>query len=68
VKRLVTIATLAVLLAGLVLVGLSDMDISAAETNIPDNEASSSVSNSSASAMIMIAWTTPSGEGGSNEL
>jgi hypothetical protein len=38
---------------------------------MPDNEVTSSVdeiSNSSAIAITMIAWTTPSGEGGSNGL
>ena len=59
-KRLVTIVTLAVLLAGLVLLGLSDTRISIADTSIPDNAVISSVSkasNSSASATITITMT-----------
>ena len=70
-KRLVTIVTFAILLIGLVLLGLSDTDISVTDTSIPDNKITTSqteAGNSSAIAMIMIAWTTPSGEGGSNEL
>ena len=35
-----------------VLLGLSDTDISVADTSIPDNEVTSSISNSSASATI----------------
>jgi len=71
VKRLVTVVTLAIILAGLILLGSGDTDISVADTSISNNEATASISkasNSSAIAMIMIAWTTPSGEGGSNEL
>jgi hypothetical protein len=71
VKRLVTVVTLAVLLVGLILFGLTDLNISVADTSIPDNKITTSqtkASNSSAIALIMIAWTTPSGEGGSNEL
>ena len=70
-KRLVIVVTLAILLIGLVLLGSSDTDISLADTSIPDNKITTGqtkASNSSAIAMIMIAWTTPSGEGGSNEL
>ena len=70
-KRLVTAVTLAILLVGLVLIGSGDNDISVADTSIPDNKVTTSqtkASNSSAIAIIMIAWTTPSGEGGSNEL
>ena len=70
-KRLVTIVTFAIFLAGLVLFDLTDTDISVADTSIPDNKITTGqtkASNSSAIAMIMIAWTTPSGEGGSNEL
>ena len=51
------LAAIAVMLAGLVLFGLSDTDISTADTGIPDNETTSSVneaSNSSASATITI--------------
>ena len=70
-KRLVTIVTLAILPAGLVLFDLSDTHVSVADTSIPDNKMTTSqtkASNSSASAMIMITWTNPSGEGGSNGL
>jgi hypothetical protein len=61
VKRLVTLVTLAILLIGFVLVGLSDTRISIADTSIPDNEVASSVSkvgNSSASATITITMYT----------
>jgi hypothetical protein len=53
VKRMVTV----ILLLGLVLLGLSDIDISVAGMSIPDNEVASIVSkasNSSASATITI--------------
>lgn len=52
-KRMVTV----ILLLGLVLLGLSDIDISVAGMSIPDNEVASIVSkasNSSASATITI--------------
>jgi len=55
VKRLVTVVTLAILLVGLIILGLSDSDISVADTSIPYNEVTSSISkagNSSASATI----------------
>jgi len=71
VKRLLIVVTIAILLVGLVLIGLSGKDISVAATSIPDNKITTSqtkASNFSAAAMIMIAWTTPSGEGGSNGL
>jgi len=71
VKRLVTIVTLAILPVGVALIGLGDTHISIADTSIPDNKITTGqtkASNSSVIAMIMIAWTTPSGEGGSNEL
>ena len=70
-KRQVTVVALAILLVVLVLLRLSDTEISVADTSIPDNKITTGqtkASNSSAIAMIMIAWTTPSGEGGSNEL
>ena len=54
------LATLAILLTGLVLFGLSDTVISIADTDIPNNEATSNVSktsNSSASATITITMT-----------
>ena len=50
-------ATLAIILAGLVLLGLTDTSISIADTGVPNREATSSVSkasNSSASATITI--------------
>jgi len=61
----------AILLVGLVLLGLSDTNITIADTSIPDNKITTGqtkASNFSAIAMIMGAWTTPSGEGGSNGL
>jgi len=57
VKRLVTIVAPVILIVGLVLLGLSDTHIAIADTSIPDNEVTTSVSkasNSSASATIMI--------------
>ena len=51
----------AILLIGLVLLGISDTRISIAQTAIPDNEVTSSVSkasNSSASATITITMYT----------
>ena len=56
-KRLVTVVTVAILLVGLVLLGLSDTDISVAYTSINDNDVTSSVSkasNSSPGATITI--------------
>ena len=56
-KRLVTIITLTILLVGAILLGLSDTDISFADTSTPNNEVASSLSkasNSSASASITI--------------
>jgi hypothetical protein len=69
VKRLVTVVTLAILLVGLILFDLTDLNISVADTSIPDNKIASSQTkarNSCAVATIMGARTTPSGEGGSN--
>jgi hypothetical protein len=45
------------MLVVLLLLGLSDAGISAADTNIPNNEVTSSTSNSSASATIVITMT-----------
>ena len=57
-KRLVTVVTLAILLVGLVLFGLSDNFISVADTSIPDNEVvSNEAYNSSAPAIITITRT-----------
>lgn len=54
-KRLVTVVTLVILLVGLVLLGLSDRDISVADTSIPNDEvASSKANNASATATITI--------------
>ena len=44
-KRLVTVVTLAILLVGLVLLGLSDTDIPVDDTSIPDNEVTSSINS-----------------------
>ena len=70
VKRLVTVVSPAILLVGAASIGLCDTYISVADTSIPDNRITTRqirASNSFAIAMIMIAWTTPSGEGDSNE-
>lgn len=57
-KRLLTIVTLAILLVGSVLLGLSDRDTYVADTSVPDNKMTSSVSsNSSASAITTITMT-----------
>ena len=64
-KRLLTIATLAILLGGLVLLGISDTRITIADTGIPDNDVTSSISkanNSSASATITITMYTVADE------
>lgn len=56
-NRLVTVITLAILLIGLILLGLNDTNISIADTNTLNNEATTSISktsNSSASATITI--------------
>lgn len=56
-KKLFVVVILALLLAGLVLFGLSDTAISVADTSIPDNEGVGSISktgNSSASTTITI--------------
>ena len=53
-KRLIFLITFAILLTGLVLLGLNDTGISVADTGTPNNEVTSSASNSSASATITI--------------
>jgi len=61
VKRLAILVILTILMAGLVLFGLSDTDISIANTLVPDNEVTSTISkasNSSASATITITMYT----------
>lgn len=71
VKRPVTVVTPVILLAGLILFGLTDLNISVADTSIPDNKITTGqteASGSSATAVIVIASITRSGEGGSNEL
>ena len=70
-KRPVTVVTPVILLVGLILPGLTGLNISVADISIPGNKITTSqtkASNFSAAAMIMIAWATPSGEGGSNGL
>ena len=63
VQRLSVIVILAVLLAGLGLLGLNDTDIAIADTSIPDNEVTSSVSSdSSATATITITMYTVADE------
>jgi len=60
VKKLLLVI-LAILLAGLTLFGLSDTAISIADTGVPNNETTSSISkasNSSASATITITMYT----------
>ena len=64
-KRLVTVAILAVLLMALILIGFSDKAVSVADTSVPNNDAIGSVSkadNSSASATITITMTGVSDE------
>ena len=56
-KKPFLLVILAIILAGLVLLGLSDTSISIADTGVPNNETTSSISktdNSSASATITI--------------
>jgi len=57
VKRLVTIVAPAILMLGLIPLGVSDTDISVADTSIPENNETSTVvkaGNSSASSVITI--------------
>jgi hypothetical protein len=57
VRKPFLLTTLAILLAGLVLIGLSDTAISAVDTGVPSRGITSNISgasNSSASATIMI--------------
>lgn len=57
-KRLVTVVTLAIILVGLLLLGLNDTKTSIADTGIPTNEvASSEANNASATATITITMT-----------
>ena len=58
VKKSFLLATLAVILAGLVLSGLSDTGISIADTGVPNNEiAGNEANNSSGTATITITMT-----------
>lgn len=61
-KRLIVLVALVSVLAGLVLLGISDTSASIADANIPDNQITSSQSeednSDSASATITITWTT----------
>ena len=59
-KRLVIVVTPAILLVGLVLLGLNDTSIALADTSTPDNEVANSISkasNSSACNTITITMT-----------
>lgn len=59
-KRLVTLATIAVILVASILIGSSDKDISVADTIVPNDQVISSISkasNSSARATITITMT-----------
>ena len=61
-KRLVTVITLAVLPVGLILLDLTALNISIADTRIPDNKITTSQTearNSCAVAMTMIGRTMP---------
>lgn len=55
---LAVLVALVVILAGLVLSGISDNKISTADTSIPNNEIASSV-NQTNSATLAITMTTP---------
>ena len=60
-QKWVFIITLTILLAVLVLLGVNDTRIAIADTSVPNNEATSSISktsNSLASATIMITMNT----------
>ena len=66
-KKLAVLVIVAVLVVGLLLLGLSDTVISVADTDFSDNEVAGSVSdgnssNSSASAVIMITVFTVADE------
>jgi hypothetical protein len=66
VKRSTVVVILAILLAGLILFGLSDTAVSVADTSIPDNVATGAVSNASNSSATVplrlqcIRWATNS--------
>jgi hypothetical protein len=65
VRRIFFLTILAIILAGLILFGLSDATISIADTKVPNNELNNSVSeasNSSASATITITMYAMDGE------
>lgn len=59
-NRLVIVVAVAILLIGLIPLGLNDTNIAVADTSIPDSEVTNSVSragNSSGGASIMITMT-----------
>lgn len=51
-KRVVTVVAPAILVVGLILVGLSDTSISVADTRAPDDEVASSASKASNSSAV----------------
>jgi len=57
-RRPFVLVTLVILLAGLIIFGLSDTSISIADTGTSNNEVTSTTSNSSASALITITMYT----------
>ncbi len=59
-KSLIVLVTLLVILAGLVLSGISDTSAAVADSSIPSNEVTSSVNETanSANATMTITWTT----------
>ena len=61
IRRLVIIATLAILLAALVLLGSQDKGVSVADTSVPDSEVATSVSRSSSASagMTITMYTEP---------
>ena len=61
-KRLVTVVALVTLIVGLALSGLNDTRIAVADTSLPNDEVTSSASNSSASATITIKMYTMADE------
>lgn len=61
-KRRVTIVILAILIVGLALSGLNDTRIAVADTSVPNDEVTSSASNSSASVTITITMYTVTDE------
>jgi len=67
VKGLTAAIIPAILPVGSILFGLTDLNISVADTSIPDNKITTGQTKArNSSAIAMTALTTPSGEGGSN--